>query len=113
MGHFRRFLGYAYLNHILEPEKLLTSTPGSTLALAYAEKHPERCLGLILRGIFTVRKEELAWNFQHGSGMLFPDAFAKFRSVIPEEEWGDLMGAYHKRLTGEDEEERLKWWVRR
>jgi len=81
---------------------------GSTLTLAYAEKYPERCLGLIMRGIFTLRKEELLWFYQKGADMLFPDLFEPFRAVIPEEERGDMMKAYHKRLTGDDEEVRLK-----
>jgi proline iminopeptidase len=82
---------------------------GSTLALAYSQKHPERCLGLILRGIFTLRREELEWFYQKGADMLFPDFFEPYRAIIPVEERGDMMKAYYKRLTGDNEEERLKW----
>lgn len=82
---------------------------GSTLALAYSQKHPERCLGLILRGIFTLRKEELLWFYQKGADMLFPDYFDAFKAVIPEAERGDMMKAYYSRLTGDNEEEKLKW----
>ncbi|KUJ12933.1 proline iminopeptidase [Mollisia scopiformis] len=81
---------------------------GSTLALAYSEKHPERCLGLILRGIFTLRREELLWFYQKGADMLFPDFYDPYKAAIPEEEQGDLMQAYYKRLTGDNEEEKLK-----
>ena len=83
---------------------------GSTLALAYAEKYPERCLGLVLRGIFTLRKVELEWFYQSGADMLFPDYFEPFLAAIPEEERGDMMKAYYKRLTGDNEEEKLKWY---
>lgn len=82
---------------------------GSTLALAYSEKYPGRCLGLILRGIFALRRQELLWFYQAGADMLFPDFFDAYKAVIPEEERGDMMQAYYKRLTGDNEEEKLKW----
>lgn len=66
-----------------------------------------------MRGIFTLRREELLWFYQEGADMLFPDYFAPFRDLIPEEERGDLMLAYHKRLTGDNEEEKMKWCVPR
>jgi proline iminopeptidase len=69
---------------------------GSTLALAYAATHPERVDGLILRGIFLMRKKELHWFYQEGASMLFPDAWERFLAPIPEAERGDLMGAYHR-----------------
>ena len=75
---------------------------GSTLALAYAEQHPERVIGLILRGIFTLRREELLWFYQEGASWLFPDLWEGFLAPIPEAERGDLIGAYRKRLTGAD-----------
>ncbi|KAF4622809.1 hypothetical protein G7Y89_g14216 [Cudoniella acicularis] len=81
---------------------------GSTLSLAYSEKFPERCIGLILRGIFTLRRSELLWFYQGGADWLFPDFFDAYKAVIPEEERGDMMQAYYKRLTGDDEEEKLK-----
>jgi proline iminopeptidase len=80
---------------------------GSTLALAYAETHPDRVLGLILRGIFTLRRKELLWFYQEGASWLFPDAWEEFLAPIPEVERGDLMSAYHRRLTSEDPEVRL------
>jgi len=81
---------------------------GSTLTLAYSQKHPDRCLGLILRGIFTLRKEELNWFYQKGADMLFPDYFEPYKNAIPVEERGDMMKAYYKRLTGDNEEEKMK-----
>jgi proline iminopeptidase len=81
---------------------------GSTLALAYAETHPERVLGLVLRGIFTLRRKELLWFYQEGASWLFPDAWEEFLAPIPEVEHGDLMSAYHRRLTSEDPEIRLR-----
>jgi proline iminopeptidase len=71
---------------------------GSTLALAYAIKHPERVESLVLRGVFLLTERELAWFYQDGAGMLFPDAWARFCAPIPEAERGDMIGAYHKRL---------------
>jgi proline iminopeptidase len=81
---------------------------GSTLSLAYAETHPERCLGLILRGIFLLRRAELLWFYQEGASWLFPDAWEEYLSPIPEVERGDLMSAYHRRLTSEDPEVRMQ-----
>jgi proline iminopeptidase len=75
---------------------------GSTLALAYAQTHPERVSRLVLRGIFTLRRAELLWFYQEGASWLFPDKWEGFVAPIPVEERGDLMAAYHKRLTGED-----------
>lgn len=72
---------------------------GSTLALAYAIKHPERVESLVLRGVFLLTARELAWFYQDGAGMLFPDAWARFCAPIPVEERGDMISAYHKRLT--------------
>ena len=75
---------------------------GSTLALAYAQTHPDRVSELILRGVFTLRRAELDWFYQGGCGWLFPDAFADFLKLIPAEERGDLIAAYHRRLTAPD-----------
>ena len=74
---------------------------GSTLALAYAEAHPERCRGLILRGIFLCRKSEIDW-FLYGLRHLFPEAWRAFADPIPESERGNLLQAYHRRLTDPD-----------
>ncbi|KAL6076181.1 Proline iminopeptidase, variant 3 [Balamuthia mandrillaris] len=80
---------------------------GSTLSLAYAETHPEKVKGLILRGIFTLRRKELLWFYQGGADFLFPDSWEKYIEPIPEVERGDLMSAYYRRLTGNNEEEKL------
>jgi proline iminopeptidase len=75
---------------------------GSTLALAYAETHPERVTELVLRGIFLLRKEEIRWFYQEGSSWIFPDAWQDYLAHIPEDERGDLLHAYYKRLTSSD-----------
>lgn len=75
---------------------------GSTLALAYAIKHPERVESLVLRGIFLLTERELRWFYQDGASMLFPDAWQRFCAPIPEAERGDMMAAYHKRLIHPD-----------
>lgn len=80
---------------------------GSTLALAYAETHPTRVTEIILRGIFTLRARELHWFYQEGTDALFPDAWEEFVAPIPEAERGNLMAAYYKRLTGDNEAEKL------
>lgn len=88
---------------------------GSTLALAYAAKHPERVAGLVLRGIFLLRKSEIDWFYQEGASHVFPDAFARYVSVIPDSERGDLLHAFHKRLTSSDWQTRLsaaRAWAR-
>lgn len=76
---------------------------GSTLALAYAEAHTEQVKGLVLRGIFGLRRSELLFFYQEGSSWLFPDAWEKYLAPIPEVERGDLMSAYYRRLTGNDD----------
>ncbi|HEY2179789.1 MAG TPA: prolyl aminopeptidase [Caulobacteraceae bacterium] len=80
---------------------------GSTLALAYAEAHPERVSGLIVRGIFTLTQAEVDWYYQGGAAWLFPDLWEDFLAPIPEDERGDLVAAYHRRLTGDDPVARL------
>jgi proline iminopeptidase len=75
---------------------------GSTLALAYAQTHPQKVTELVLRGIFMLRRWELEWFYQKGCDALYPDAWETYLSVIPEAERGDLMSAYHRRLTSSD-----------
>jgi proline iminopeptidase len=75
---------------------------GSTLALAYAETHPERVSELVLRGIFLLRDEEIRWFYQEGASWLFPDAWHEYLTHIPPDERGDLLHAYYKRLTSND-----------
>jgi len=81
---------------------------GSTLSLAYAEKHIDRVLGMILRGIYTVRDEEIRWFYQSGASFIFPDVWEQYVAPIPENERHDFVTAYYKRLTGNDEAEKLK-----
>jgi len=81
---------------------------GSTLALAYAQAHPQRASQLVLRGIFTASRAELDWYYQHGASEIFPDLWEDFIAPIPPEERGNLRAAYHRRLTGPDEAERLR-----
>ncbi|GAB3741444.1 prolyl aminopeptidase [Silanimonas algicola] len=80
---------------------------GSTLALAYAQAHPDRVTELVLRGIFMLRRWELEWFYQEGASRLFPDAWQQYLDGIPAVERGDLISAYHRRLTHEDPAVRL------
>jgi proline iminopeptidase len=80
---------------------------GSALSLAYAQTHPDRVTELVLRGIFTLRPFELRWFYQEGASMLFPDLWERYLAPIPEEERGDLIGAFHARLGSADPEVRL------
>ena len=75
---------------------------GSTLSIAYAETHPERVSELVLRGIFLLRRSEIRWFYQDGANWIFPDAFANFQKLIPPAERGDMVAAYHRRLTHAD-----------
>jgi proline iminopeptidase len=81
---------------------------GSSLALAYAETHPQHVSELVLRGIFTLRHAELQWFYQHGASLIFPDKWQRFLAPIPEAERGDLIAAYRKRLTHPDREVRIE-----
>ena len=80
---------------------------GSTLALAYAQTHPEQVTELVLRGIFMLRRWELEWFYQEGASRLFPDAWQHYISAIPPVERHDLISAFHRRLTSDDEPTRL------
>jgi proline iminopeptidase len=81
---------------------------GSTLSLAYAETHPDRCRALVLRGIFLLRRSELLWFYQEGASEIFPDAWEHYLAPIPSRERGDMMKAYYKRLTDPDRRVRRK-----
>lgn len=74
---------------------------GSTLALAYSETHPDRVTHLVLRGIFLCRADELQWFYQRGANALYPDMWEQFVAPIPAEEQGDMLRAYHRRLTSD------------
>jgi len=81
---------------------------GSTLALAYAQKFPEQVSALILRGIYTVTRAELAWYYQFGVSEMFPAEWERFQAPIPEAERGDMIAAYRKLLTGTDSGRQLE-----
>jgi proline iminopeptidase len=83
---------------------------GSTLALAYAESHPERVSGLVLRGIFLCRLKEISWFYEdsQGASAIFPETWEQYVRIIPEAERGDMIRAYYRRLTSADEAERLR-----
>ena len=76
---------------------------GSTLGLVYAETFPEQVLGLILRGIFLCRPRDIHWFYQEGASFLMPDHWKDYRDIIPGAEQDDMVSAYYRRLTGEDE----------
>lgn len=81
---------------------------GSTLALAYAETHPERVTHLVLRGIFLCRKAEIRWFYQEGAHQIFPDVWQTYLEPIPESERGDLVAAFYSRLTSDDPDVRMR-----
>lgn len=81
---------------------------GSTLALAYAETHPEHVSELVLRGIYTLTKAELDWYYQFGVSEMFPDKWERFQAPIPADERHDMMGAYRRYLTGTDRKKQLE-----
>jgi proline iminopeptidase len=92
MERLRRHLG-------IERWQVFGGSWGSTLALAYAQKHPARVTELVLRGIFMLRKLEIDWFYQAGASMLFPDRWEKYLAPIPPRERGDLVAAFYRRLT--------------
>lgn len=87
---------------------------GSTLSLVYAQTHPEKVLGMILRGIFLGRKKDIQWFYQDGARQIFPDKWENFLEPIPPSERNNLIQAYYSRLNGEDEVARMnaaKHWA--
>ncbi len=81
---------------------------GSTLALAYAETHPDRTRELVLRGIFLCRPKEIQWFYQEGASAIFPDVWEQYLKVIPKTERVDMVSAYYRRLTSENAATRLE-----
>lgn len=75
---------------------------GATLALVYAQSHPERAAYLMLRGVFLMTRGELDWFYGGGAGTFFPDQWEKFLAPIPKDEHGNLIQAYNKRLFSGD-----------
>ena len=95
MEQLRRHLG-------IERWQLMGGSWGATLAIAYAERHPERVLELILRGVFLLREAEIRWFYEDGCSWLFPEAYEAFRSLLSAEERLDPIASYHRRLTHSD-----------
>ncbi|HEV2503348.1 MAG TPA: prolyl aminopeptidase [Mesorhizobium sp.] len=81
---------------------------GSTLGLAYAETHPDRVSELVVRGIYTLTRAELDWYYQFGVSEMYPDKWERFLAPIPEDERGDMMGAYRRRLVGSDRQKQVE-----
>ncbi|MFL4469336.1 prolyl aminopeptidase [Tateyamaria armeniaca] len=75
---------------------------GATLALIYAQEHPARVRNIVLRGVFLMTRRELDWFYGGGAGRFWPEVWARFEALIPEDERGDLIGAYHRRLFSGD-----------
>ncbi|GGL55537.1 prolyl aminopeptidase [Wenxinia marina] len=75
---------------------------GATLALVYAQEHPDRVQALALRGVFLMTQPELKWFYGGGAGLFWPDLWARFTGLIPEDERGDLIAAYNRRLFSGD-----------
>lgn len=101
MERVRQFLG-------IDRWVLFGGSWGSTLSLVYAQAHPERVLGLILRGIFLCRPRDIHWFYQEGASRIFPDYWEDFLAPIPEAERDDLVTAYYKRLTSPNELEQIQ-----
>ncbi len=80
---------------------------GATLALAYAQKHPDRTTEIILRGVFLARQQEKGWLYRFGASQIMAEQWDRFTGLIPKDERDDLVKAYHDRLTSDDEETRL------
>ena len=97
------------IREILYIKKLLVigGSWGSTLAIAYAQKHPKNVSQLVLRGIFMLRQKELQWFYQYGASEMYPEAWQGFLKEIPENERDNLIEAYRKIFYGDDEEKKL------
>jgi|TARA_B110000503_G_scaffold131242_1_gene205559 proline iminopeptidase len=80
---------------------------GSTLGLLYAQQYPQLVMGLILRGIFLCRDEDINWFYQDGAGRIFPEYWQQYTQVIPESERGDMVAAFYRRLTGDNDFKRM------
>ncbi|MDP4549107.1 prolyl aminopeptidase [Marinobacter sp. MDS2] len=101
MEKVRQFLG-------VDRWLLFGGSWGSTLSLVYAQTHPERVLGLVLRGIFLCRPKDIQWFYQEGASRIFPDYWQDFLAPVPEAERGDMVAAYYRRLTSHNELEQIQ-----
>ena len=96
-------------NHLsIEDWVVFGGSWGSTLSLAYSQTYPNSCKGLILRGIFLVRKKEIDWFYQEGANNIFPDRWESFLAPIPVEKRDNLMQAYYEILTGDDHSKKIE-----
>ncbi|CAN6685400.1 unnamed protein product [Malus baccata var. baccata] len=96
--------------HLEIPEwQVFGGSWGSTLALPYGQSHPDKVTGIVLRGIFLLRRKEIDWFYESGAAAIYPDE--PFRDLIPENEMDCFVGAYKKRLNSDDQEiqDRLAW----
>ena len=98
-----------HIRKTLQIEKwvLFGGSWGSTLSLLYAQQHPDRVLGMILRGIFLVREQDLRWFYHEGANHVFPEHWDDFVQPIPEGSRENIIATYHKKLTGGDELARM------
>lgn len=80
---------------------------GATLALIYAQAHPERISHLVLRGVFLATRDELNWFYGGGAGRFWPELWRHFEELIPKNERHDMIAAYHKRLFSGDRREEI------
>ncbi|MDO3723198.1 prolyl aminopeptidase [Marinobacter sp. chi1] len=101
METVRAFLG-------VERWLLFGGSWGSTLSLVYAQAHPNRVLGLVLRGIFLCRPEDIQWFYQSGASRIFPDYWEEYEAQIPQSERSDMVSAYYRRLTSSNELEQIQ-----
>lgn len=103
----RQFLG-------IDKFVLFGGSWGSALALAYGQTYPEYAAAMILRGIFLCRRHEIKWFYQQGTSRFYPDYWQDFISVVDEHERSDIVNAYHKLLSSENEITRMaaaRAWV--
>lgn len=101
MEQVRQFLG-------IDKWLLFGGSWGSTLSLVYTEAYPERVLGLVLRGIFLCRPEDIRWFYQEGASRVFPDYWEDYLAPIPVDERSDMVSAYYRRLTSSNELEQIQ-----
>jgi proline iminopeptidase len=97
----REFLG-------IDQWMLFGGSWGSTLSLVYAQAHPQRVTGMVLRGIFLCRPEDIHWFYQNGASRVFPDYWEDYLAQVPEDERDDMVPAYYKRLTSPNELEQIQ-----
>ncbi|MHA6344061.1 prolyl aminopeptidase [Roseivivax sp. CAU 1761] len=93
----------------LGPGTVFGGSWGATLALVYALSHPQAVRHLVLRGVFLMTRAELDWFYGGGAGQFWPETWARFAELVPQEERGDLIAAYHRRLFSGDLREETRF----